>query len=629
MPGWFRTRAADYAVLLCAAAVLTLPNLGVSSLWDVDEGVNAEAGREMREADSWVVPTFNFELRTQKPVMQYWLLRLSYAACGVSEFSARLPSVLCGWLTILLTYELARRMFGRGTGLLAGIVLASAIEFCVLAHAATPDATLLLFTVLTYLMFWVGHEAGGRGWWVPTAAACGLAALSKGPVGVAVPGLVFLLYFAWNGELRRLLDRRLGWALLTFLLVAGPWYGLVAAETRGAWPKAFFLNENVNRALTPMENHSGPIFYHAAALLVLFAPWSVVLCATLWYAAAEARVPAFVVRVWNAVPGLRRAWLTPSPRVLRRDPLPRGERVGAPDPHHGRALHRTPRPETDGVSPPSPLGGEGRGEARGVRGVTTHDGSQPPGDRANRYLLCWFLSYLTVFSLVSTKLPNYVLPLYPALAILTARFLVRWRDGLAVPRWLVFAAVVGVALVGVLFAAGLLVVAGTIPVPKLRTFPGLERWAVLGLIPLVGAAAMAWRLRLGDRHGFLVAMAASSVAFVAGVAAVVPAGMDPYKAPRGLVADARLDDPTRDLRVGGYDWFQPSVVFYAKREVSKLPGPHAAADFLAVPTPGYLLIPEPTWTQWVRPLTTAPHRVVARRFDFYRNCDVLVVTNEP
>ncbi|MFO0800379.1 MAG: glycosyltransferase family 39 protein [Gemmataceae bacterium] len=590
MPGCFRSRAADYAVLLCAAALLTLPNLGASSLWDVDEGVNAEAGREMREADSWVVPTYNFELRTQKPVMQYWLLRLSYAACGVSEFSARLPSVLCGWLTILLTYELARRMFGRGTGLLAGVVLASAVEFCVLAHAATPDATLLLFTVLTYLVFWVGHENGGRGWWVPTAAACGLAALSKGPVGVAVPGLVFLVYFAWNGEWRRLLDRRIGWALLTFLLIAGPWYGLVAAETRGAWPKAFFLNENVNRALTPMENHSGPIFYHAAALLVLFAPWSVFLCATVWYATAAARVPAVVGRVGRI--GMR---VMPGRLVA----------------HGGRAEPRL-----------------GSGDGSTTRPATAF-GSPPPGDRAHRYLLCWFLAYLTVFSLVSTKLPNYVLPLYPALAVLTARFLVRWRDGLAVPCWLVRAAVVGVALVGVLYAAGLLVVGGAIPVPKVRTFPGLERWAALGLIPLAGAGVMAWRLRLGDRRGFVRAMAASAVAFVAGVAAFVPAGMDPYKAPRGLVADARLDDPTRDLRVGGYDWFQPSVVFYAKREVAKLPGPHAAADFLAVPTPGYLLIPEPTWTQWVRPLTTAPHRVVARRFDFYRNCDVLVVTNDP
>src|SRR6266700_813636 len=113
--GWRRARAFDYAALLAIAAALTLPNLGATSLWDVDEGVNAEAAREMREAGTWVIPTFNFELRTAKPVMLYWLQRTSYAAFGVSEWSARLPSVLAAWLTVLLTYELARRMFTRGT----------------------------------------------------------------------------------------------------------------------------------------------------------------------------------------------------------------------------------------------------------------------------------------------------------------------------------------------------------------------------------------------------------------------------------------------------------------------------------------------------------------------------------
>ena len=99
----------------------------------------------------------------------------SYAAFGVSEWSARFPSVLVSWFTVLLVYELARRMFGRGTGLLAGIILASAGQFAILSHAATPDATLLLFTVLTYLLFWARHLNGSRSWWVPTAAACGLA----------------------------------------------------------------------------------------------------------------------------------------------------------------------------------------------------------------------------------------------------------------------------------------------------------------------------------------------------------------------------------------------------------------------------------------------------------------------
>jgi 4-amino-4-deoxy-L-arabinose transferase-like glycosyltransferase len=555
------SRVQDYSALVFVAAVLTLPNLGRSSLWDVDEGVNAEAAREMFEAGSWVIPTFNFELRTQKPVMLYWLQRTSYAAFGVSEWSARLPSVLVSWLTILLTYELARRMFNRGTGLLAAVVLGSAIEFSMLAHAATPDATLLLFTVLTYFLFWTRHENGSRAWWLPCAAACGLAMLTKGPVGVAVPGLVFLTYFAWNRELGRLWDRKFFAALAVFALVAGPWYGMVAAETRGEWPKAFFLNENINRATTPMEEHSGPIFYHAAALLVLFAPWSIFIGATFWYGAKATR---------------------------------------------------------EGEAPAEPLASTARHEPR------------PHETRPHRLLLCWFGAYLLLFSLVKTKLPNYVLPLYPALAILTARFLTRWIEGeLAIRRWIMPVAIGGMLLVAVGAGGGLLVAGGTFDIPTMRTFPGLESWAALGLIPLVGAIAMAISLRNGNRAGFVRSAAIASVAFTATLAAFPPATMDRYKASRELARDGDLADNTRELRLASYDWFQPSIVFYSKRHVEKLPSLDKAVEFLAVPTPGRLLVEEETWEKWIAARVTVPHRVVAKRFDFYRNKNVLVIANEP
>jgi hypothetical protein len=82
------------------------------------------------------------------------------------------------------------------------------------------------------------------------------------------------------------------------------------------------------------------------------------------------------------------------------------------------------------------------------------------------------------------------------------------------------------------------------------------------------------------------------------------------------------------VRAGSYDWFQPSVVFYARREVAKLESPEKCAEFLAVPTPGYLFVPEPTWKRWIADKVNVPHRVAARRYDFYKNCDVLVITNE-
>ncbi|MCS6866918.1 MAG: glycosyltransferase family 39 protein [Gemmataceae bacterium] len=546
-----RQRLCDYAILLTIGAILTLPNLGATSLWDVDEGVNAQAAREMYENETWIIPTFNYQLRTAKPVMLYWLQRVSYSLFGMNEWAARWPSVLAAWLTVLGVYELARRMFDRATGLLAGIVLASACEFCLLAHAATPDATLLLFTVLTYCLFWMGHENGSRRWWIPTAAACGLAMLTKGPVGVALPGLVVLLYFAWNRELGRLWDRRLVVAVLVFVLVAGPWYTLVAVETRGEWVRVFFGRENLQRFSTPMENHSGPFFYHAVALLILFTPWSVFLPAALWYG------------------------------------------------------------------------------AQGSRSATGWPADTTTYARPYRFLVVWFVAYLVFFSMAATKLPNYMLPAYPAIAILTARFLIVWQRGtLAAPQWLMPAAMGGLVLTAVAVAVGLLIAGGAWPVlpPAARVFPGLERWAFLGLIPLATAGVMLWAWRSNHRQRFLQAATVGAIAFTASVAAFPPVVIDGYKAAKELVETSGVADPARDIRLAHHDWFQPSIVFYAGRQVTELPSAEAVATFLAIPTPGYLFVPERTWRQ-LESQVNVPTQIVAQDYDFYKNCQVLVVSN--
>jgi hypothetical protein len=182
-------------------------------------------------------------------------------------------------------------------------------------------------------------------------------------------------------------------------------------------------------------------------------------------------------------------------------------------------------------------------------------------------------------------------------------------------------------LVAVAVGGGLLVAGGTIPVPKMRTFPGLESWAILGLIPLAGAAAMAIALRSGNRRGFVYVTAIASVAFVGLVSAFPSRAMDDYKAPRELVRSGGIADPTRDVRLAAYDWFQPSVVFYSQRHVEKLPSVEKAAEFLAVPTPGYLFVEEPTWNDWIANQVTVPHHVAAKHFDFYRNKHVLVIAN--
>jgi 4-amino-4-deoxy-L-arabinose transferase-like glycosyltransferase len=547
-----RERARDFAILLGVCMILTLPNLGAPSLWDLDEGVNAQTSREMQLTDTWVIPTFNYQLRTAKPVMLYWLQRFSYAAFGTSEWSARLPSVLAAWLAVLLTYELARQMFNRGAGLLAGVVLASVAQFAILAHAATPDATLLTFTILAYLLFWIGHSNGGRWWWPAMAAANALAFLTKGPIGLVLPMTVASLYFLWNRELGRMFDRRAVLGGVVFVLIAGPWYGLVTSETRGEWIRVFISRENVERFVSVMDKHQGSVGYYFVIVPIMFAPWSAFLLPLFWYGVA----------------GSRRA--APPPAATN------------PEPHPGE--------------------------------LTT-------SIRANRFLLCWIFAYFAFFSAAATKLPNYLLPIYPAMAILAARYLTAWRDGeLPVARWMIAATVGGMTAVGAICIAGLFAAS--------LIFPGLKWWAAVGLIPLATAGCMWVYWRREQRQGLVRGVAIASVLFIGVVVGYPALVLEPYKAPKELARMSGVANPDRDLRVGQFEWPLPSMVYYAQRQVDAIPSPDAVAQYLAIPTPAYVFMAENTWNNVVSTRVTVPHRVVGRHYDFLHRGDIVIITNE-
>jgi 4-amino-4-deoxy-L-arabinose transferase-like glycosyltransferase len=558
------TRPIHYALLLAVTALLTLPGLGSMSLWDVDEGLNAEAAREMYESGEWVVPAFNFQPRTAKPALLYWLQASCYKHFGVNEFSARIPSAVAMAVCVLLTYELGRMMFGAAAGLLAGIVLVSCVQVCVLAHAATPDAVLLAALLLTFTLFWHGYRRRGRLWLITTGPACGLAVLAKGPVGLALPVAVIGYFLLARRELRRAFDRRALIGLVGFLLVAAPWYVLVGVETRGAFLRSFWRTENVGRFAAPMEGHGGPVYYYLIVLMIGLAPWCVLLG------------PA----VWNALKAV-----SPAGEALR------AGRYGAD--RHWPARKASPTGETGALT----------------------------------FLLSWAAVWLGFFSLAQTKLPNYVLPVYPPIALLIAHYLDAWRRGrntIAPAVWRV--SLSGLTFIGVVTVIGLLIAGGNIPALRNRALPGIGTWAWLGSIPAIGAGLAAWHSRRDRRTALVTTLTTCAVAFVGALAALPPRAVEGHKAPRSLVAAAGARRPDAEVRIATFDYFQPSLVFYCEREVLQLFSEQQALDFLRGPLPAYLFCPSPVWDR-LAPRAVEPVKLVARHRDLYRGCDIIVLSN--
>src|SRR5262249_25174951 len=141
-----------------------------------------------------------------------------------------------------------------------------------------------------------------------------------------------------------------------------------------------------------------------------------------------------------------------------------------------------------------------------------------PDRPAFQFLLCWFAVYFVFFSKASTKLPNYILPLYPAAAALTAVLLDRWRRGeVRLPAWVMRTSLVCLALLGGGGGVGLMVAGGVSrgPVPGGGVLPGLEACAAVGLLWVAAAALAGWCLRRGRPAGLILSMGMAAVGFSA------------------------------------------------------------------------------------------------------------------
>jgi hypothetical protein len=198
-----------------------------------------------------------------------------------------------------------------------------------------------------------------------------------------------------------------------------------------------------------------------------------------------------------------------------------------------------------------------------------------------------------------------------------------------VPAWMVTVSVGWLVLVGIGIGAGLLLAAGVIrqPATNPHYFPGLEQGAILGLIPIAGAGAAWWFWRRGKPEMILASLLITAMAFIAGAASWGAAAMDPYKAPRGLVAVSQAWQTDHEVRIGCFHYYQPSLVFYCRREVTRLANEKEALDFLKKPLPVYLFVPAAVW-QRLESKVQGPHRLLGRNVDLYRRFDVVVVTNQ-
>jgi 4-amino-4-deoxy-L-arabinose transferase-like glycosyltransferase len=268
--------------LLAAALAIYVGGLGTVELTDVDESRSGTIVRDMAEGGHWLLPRTPDGYLSEKPPAYYGLCALLGFAFGVSEWTLRIVSVLMAVGTLGLVWTLARLYGSPRAAAVAVVALLSNILFMTWARMAYVDMTFTFFCTAGLTAYFAARE-GRLGAW-PAAllagAAFGLAVLSKGPLGAALP--VAVLCGDVGVRTRgRFWQAAVPWGPLAAglglsVLVALAYY--LPALLRGGpeFLETSILSENVYMPLGKARGigvtHYRPIHYYPLSMIVAFLP---------------------------------------------------------------------------------------------------------------------------------------------------------------------------------------------------------------------------------------------------------------------------------------------------------------------------------------------------------------------
>src|SRR6185436_20269540 len=172
-----------------------------------DESLFAITAGEMVDSNDWIGTTFlgSLDYYNSKPPLQVWLIALAFKAFGPGPVSLRLPAMIAAWSTVALLVWWAGRAFGRGIGVMAGLVLATCYGFLYVhsGRSGNADALFTLLITLTVVTIWASRDHPWRRVWL--GALVGLVFLVKG-MGILMPAIIIggtELAGVWRGDLDR------------------------------------------------------------------------------------------------------------------------------------------------------------------------------------------------------------------------------------------------------------------------------------------------------------------------------------------------------------------------------------------------------------------------------------------
>lgn len=249
-----------------------------------DESDYIRSSQEMLASGDLLSPTLRDELRFTKPPLLYWAVVASYKGFGVSFFSARLPIVLMGVLTVVFVFRFGLLFFCREAAVVSALLTATCLGLVKFSKIVLMEGPLTLTLLLSIYYFARFYREDRLLWLGLCAGFLGLTGLWKSPIYSLIGGGTLVVFLIADRALGRVTPKQLLFFVAVLGATALPWFAYMLAEHGGAFFD-FYSQEHVAKLRAerqhPFKIGLGALFY--------FMPWTLLFMYALIKTFAERR----------------------------------------------------------------------------------------------------------------------------------------------------------------------------------------------------------------------------------------------------------------------------------------------------------------------------------------------------
>ncbi len=268
------TAKGKFLFLFLVPCLLYVATLHIMPLLDPDETRYSELADNMLDTGDYVTPHLNHVVYLEKPPLETWVTAIFFKLFGENEFSTRLFPALCAWGCILLTFTVASFLYDEKTGLYSAGVLSTLLYLFVLGRMAILDIPLAFFVCLAT---WAGYRylVGSRPvrtWRYAMYAACALAFLTKGLIGIVFPFAILFFWLLFTKRGRDIVKLFSPVGLLILCTIITPWIFL-AQKANHDFLWFFFIHEHILRYATKIHGRYQSFFFYVPIVILGTLPW--------------------------------------------------------------------------------------------------------------------------------------------------------------------------------------------------------------------------------------------------------------------------------------------------------------------------------------------------------------------